>query len=491
MPGRPSAKATLKFSEAVDFARYYARRSLELDEVPGAVAEPLGTVLITPPWNFPFAIPLGGVLAAIAAGNAVILKPAPQTVLTARLVAECCWDAGIPRALVQFLPCADDKVGQTLVTHPGVDAVILTGGLATAELFHSWKPSLRLHAETSGKNAMVITAAADVELAIKDLVRSAFGHAGQKCSATSLAIVEASVYDDPAFLRRLADATRTLVVGPGHDLCTDVGPLIDPPTGNLLRALMVLDPGEQWLVEPTPLFVHSFSDQSLQDSGASDETRLWSPGVRVGVASGSWFHRTECFGPVLGVLRAEDLEQAIGFQNATPFGLTAGIHSLDPSEVDRWTDAVEAGNLYVNRGTTGAIVQRQPFGGWKRSVIGPTVKAGGPRYVASLCHWIEEDSVSQGQQQDLTAIDIAWQTWAAAELDAEYDPSGLLAETNVLRFRPLPHGVIVMVGPDAHSRSQRHSPRWPRSGPVAQCVSSPTSSQSVDGVIGVLSEGPR
>jgi RHH-type transcriptional regulator, proline utilization regulon repressor / proline dehydrogenase / delta 1-pyrroline-5-carboxylate dehydrogenase len=421
--GKTIGEGDPEVSEAVDFARYYAHGSSVTTTKAGW--QPLGIIVIAPPWNFPFAIPLGGVLAALAAGNAAILKPAPQTILTARLVAECCWAAGVPTNVLQFLPCPDDHVGQLLITHDHVDAVILTGGLATAELFHSWKPALRLHAETSGKNSMVITASADVELAVKDLVKSAFGHAGQKCSAASLAIVEASVYDDPAFFARLSDATRSLRVGPGFDIRTDVGPLIDPPTGNLLRALTTLDNGEEWLVAP---------------QCQSDDQRQWSPGIRIGVRDGSWFHTNECFGPVLGILRADDLDHAIRLQNATAYGLTAGLHSLDPTEIARWTNAVEAGNIYVNRSTTGAIVQRQPFGGWKRSVVGPTVKAGGPRYVASLCRWADNTTI------DETAAIADYREWSARELFARHDPSGLRAESNVLRLRPLPGGVAIRLG---------------------------------------------
>jgi RHH-type transcriptional regulator, proline utilization regulon repressor / proline dehydrogenase / delta 1-pyrroline-5-carboxylate dehydrogenase len=270
-----------------------------------------------------------------------------------------------------------------------------------------------------------------VELAVKDLVKSAFGHAGQKCSAASLAIVEAAVYDDPSFSTRLADATRSLRVGPGADVRTDVGPLIDPPSGNLLRALTCLDEGETWLVEPR--------DEST-------DRRLWRPGIRIGVREGSWFHTTECFGPVLGIMRADDLTHAIRLQNATEFGLTAGLHSLDPEEVSQWTERVEAGNLYVNRSTTGAIVARQPFGGWKRSVVGPTVKAGGPRYVASLAQWHDDESV------DESVVIERFRTWADRQRTAEDDVSGLRSESNVLRLRPVAGGIAVRIGVGATKR---------------------------------------
>ncbi|MGL5808659.1 MAG: proline dehydrogenase family protein [Nocardioides sp.] len=447
--GKIVAEGDPEVSEAIDFARWYAAAVRQLEHrrstgAPGRSGEAptdsgIGVVVIAPPWNFPFAIALGGALAALAAGNAVVLKPAPQTPLTGRLVAECCWEAGIPRDAIQFLRCAEDEAGRALITHDDVSAVVLTGARATADLFHSWKPSLRLLGETSGKNSMVITAAADLELAVKDLVRSAFGHAGQKCSAASLAIVEESVLTGTTFLDRLADATRNLVTGPARLATTDIGPLIEPPSDQLRRALGVLGAGESWLVRP----------QCLNE----DET-LWSPGIRTGVRPGSWFHLTECFGPVLGILAADDLDHAIELQNAPAYGLTAGLHSLDPGQIRQWVDRAEAGNLYVNRTTTGAIVGRQPFGGWKRSAVGPTAKAGGRHYVDALCTWGEgawgEGAWREGAWEAdgaVQSVGAGYRAWATEHLDTESDAQGFLrAESNTTRWRTLPGGVAVRAG---------------------------------------------
>ena len=269
--GKTVPEGDAEVSEAIDFARYYAADGRRLAGIDDARPAALGTVLVASPWNFPFAIPAGGVLAALAAGSAVILKPAPQSVDTAALIVELCVEAGIPADAVQFVPAPDGDVGRRLVTHPLVDAVVLTGSLATATMFLEWRPALRLHGETSGKNAMVISATADIDHAVADLVRSAFGHAGQKCSAASLAIVEASLHDDPAFLERLRDAAATLRVGPATDLATDVGPLIEPPGPALTRALTSLEPGESWLLEPTC---------------RSADRRTWTAGIRVGVRPG-------------------------------------------------------------------------------------------------------------------------------------------------------------------------------------------------------------
>ncbi|MGX9296554.1 proline dehydrogenase family protein [Tsukamurella paurometabola] len=454
--GKTVAEADPEISEAIDFARYYAQSALDLHDDEAAFT-PHRLVVVTPPWNFPVAIPLGGVLAALAAGAAVIIKPAPQVIRCGTAAIDALHAAGVPAGLVQLVNADEGAAGRRLVTHPDADAVVLTGASETAALFRGWRPELELLAETSGKNAMVITPAADPDLAVNDLVRSAFGHAGQKCSAASLAILVGSVGSSRRFLGQLEDAVRTLVVGEGHDLATTVGPLIEPASGKLLRGLTEPAPGERWLVEP----------RRLDEAG-----RLWSPGVLDGVAEGSWFHTTELFGPVLGIMRAATLDDALRLQNSTGYGLTAGLHSLDPDEITHWREKVEAGNLYINRHMTGAIVQRQSFGGWKRSSIGPGAKAGGPNYVAQFGCWADiavppapaaaptvfsERIIAAAP--GLSDEDVRWLHAAAAsderawnaEFGVEHDPTGLASESNVFRYRPLPH-LEVRIGAGARPR---------------------------------------
>ncbi len=301
-----------------------------------------------------------------------------------------------------------------------MDAVILTGSVETARRFLGWRPDLRLFAETSGKNAIIVTALADRDQAVRDLVRSAFGHNGQKCSAASLAICEAEVYDDPAFRRQLRDAAASLAVGSAWEEASRLTPLTQPPGAALQRALTTLDAGEEWLLEPRAL---------------SREAPLWSPGIKLGVRQGAFFHRTECFGPVLGLMRAVDLDEAIELANDQPFGLTSGIQSLDDREIARWLERIEAGTLYVNRHITGAIVGRQPFGGWKASSVGPGAKAGGPNYVLQLCRArqvapsVEEPAMLQA------AADSYERAWRE-HFSQVYEPIRLLGERNVFRYRP-------------------------------------------------------
>ncbi|MGI9608463.1 MAG: bifunctional proline dehydrogenase/L-glutamate gamma-semialdehyde dehydrogenase [Acidimicrobiales bacterium] len=413
-------EADVEVSEAIDFARWYGDRALELVD-DRATFRPFGVVAVVPPWNFPVAIPAGGVLASLAAGNAVVFKPAPETPRCAEIVAEACWAAGVPLDALQFVRTPDDEVGARLIT--SADAVILTGSTVTAELFRSWKPEIRLFAETSGKNAIIITPNADVDLAVADLVASAFGHSGQKCSAASLAILVGDVYDSPRFRRQLVDAVESIDIGPATDLSTTMTPIVGQLNERLERGLTQLDQGERWLVQPQLL---------------ERDSIMWSPGVRIGVEPGSWFHRTECFGPVLGLMRADDLEHAIELQNSSDFGLTGGIHSLDPNEIGRWDELVEVGNAYVNRAITGAIVQRQPFGGWKMSSVGPGAKAGGPNYVAQLGSWTPTAS-ENGDDYD---------EWWRTHFSIDHDPTGLFCEANIFRYRPL-RRVLLRIGEGA------------------------------------------
>lgn len=411
--GKTVREGDPEVSEAIDFATYAAHATIAHEDFvkQGLTWTPHRLVLVAGPWNFPAAIPTNGLVSAIAAGSAAILKPAPEArPVAAALVAQL-HDAGVPEDLVQLVCTPDNEVGQHLVTHPGVDMVMLTGSLETAEMFLRWKPDMYLNAETSGKNAMVITAAADIDQAIKELVKSAFGHAGQKCSAASLAIIESSVYDDPNFHSRLADAVHSLTVGDALDFNNMVGPIISAPTGNLKRALTTLEPGESWLVEPQEL-----------------ELNVFTPGVRKDVRPNSWFHLTECFGPVLGLMRARDLDHAIELQNAPIYGLTGGLQSLDPKEITHWVNHVQVGNAYINRHITGAIVERQPFGGWKKSSIGPGTKPGGPNHLSGYGVWTDPTL-------NLASNDYASQ-WVNY-FSTEHDPTGLLSEANILRYLPI------------------------------------------------------
>ncbi len=443
--GKTIAEGDVEVSEAIDFANYYAESARRLDVVDGAQFQPDRLTVVTPPWNFPVAIPAGSVLAALAVGSGVIIKAAPQTPRSAAVMVEALWQAGVPRDVLRYVTIDEGPLSKALISHSDVDRVILTGAWETAALFRSWRPELPLLAETSGKNAIIVTPSADLDLAVADVVKSAFGHAGQKCSAASLVIVVGSVGRSERFRRQLVDAASSMRVGFPSDPEVTMGPIIEPPLGKLAEGLTTLGQGERWLLAPNQV---------------GSDLRVWSPGIRDGVRPGSTFHRTEYFGPILGIMHAKSLRQAIEWQNATDYGLTAGIHSLDADEVNIWIDEVQAGNLYVNRGTTGAIVQRQPFGGWKRSSVGTTAKAGGPNYLTHLGTWSsrplrdsvtvkvlpEVEQILAAAMPRVTAVELP-QLRAAAGSDEkawkrEYgvmkDVSALGVERNVFRYVPVP-----------------------------------------------------
>lgn len=436
--GKTLAEADPEVSEAVDFVEFYRASARSFTALGGRGR---GVVVVVPPWNFPIAIPCGGIAAALAAGNTVILKPASDAVLVAWELCQCFWRAGVPKTALQFAPCPGATAGAQLIANPDVHAVILTGGTDTALRMLQGRPDLRLYAETGGKNATIVTALSDRELAIKHVVHSAFSHSGQKCSATSLLLLEAEVYDDPHFKHLLCDAVKSLRVGSAWNLETRMGPLIRPPSGDLETALKTLEPGESWAVMP---------------QCDPHNPRLWSPGVKYGVVPGSSTHRIEFFGPVLGVMRFEHLSEAIDWVHQTGYGLTSGLHSLDEREHMVWKERLRAGNLYLNRGTTGAIVLRQPFGGMGQSCFGPGMKAGGPNYVAQFMTFPTDSSpsvpIAEIRNPQLRGLCEQWtldnpalfrsmiqsydQAWAN-EFGCEHDSLRLLGQDNVRRYLPM------------------------------------------------------
>jgi RHH-type proline utilization regulon transcriptional repressor/proline dehydrogenase/delta 1-pyrroline-5-carboxylate dehydrogenase len=447
--GKTITEADVEISEAIDFAEYYRLNLKEWHQLPDIQWKAKGTILITPPWNFPCSIPAGGILAALATGNCVIFKPATESILVGWYLAQLFWKAGISRQVLQFLTCEDDPVGSRLIKDPRISAIVLTGATATAKLFLRMRPGLDLMAETGGKNTMVITGMADRDLAIKDLLHSAFGHAGQKCSACSLAILEAEVYDDLHFRQHLRDAAASLAVGSPWDFKTKVNPLIHAPNPALLKGLTQLENGEEWLLEPKQDPVNP---------------NIWSPGIKMGVKPSSFTFQQELFGPVLGLVRADSVEHAFALMNQTPYGLTAGIHSLDEREQEAWLNRIEAGNCYVNRTVTGAIVERQPFGGCKESSFGKGSKAGGPNYLVQFMQTEQatlptEQAIPHAtikalskaiEQHPTLSSDLA--LWKASVgsyafywneyFSKSHDPSLVIGQDNFQLYKPHPHIVL-------------------------------------------------
>ena len=372
--GKLFTEADPEVSEAIDFAEYYPFSTTAFSDIDPLRGHGKGVGVVISPWNFPIAIPCGGIVAALAAGNTVIFKPSSDALLVAWVLCQCFWRAGVSQNTLQFVPCSGTTAATTLTNHPAVDFIILTGGTATGLSILKQRPDILLAAETGGKNATIVTAMSDRDQAISNVIYSAFGNSGQKCSATSLLILEPEVYEDTHFKRQLVDAARSINTGSAWDFFNKMGPLIQPPQGDLKKALTDLEPGESWALQP----------QNLESN-----PHLWTPGIKWGVRPRSYTHLTEFFGPLLGVMRADDLDHAIKLVNATGYGLTSGLESLDPRESKYWQDRIKAGNLYINRGTTGAVTLRQPFGGMGKSALGAGMKTGSPKYVAQFMKFEE------------------------------------------------------------------------------------------------------
>lgn len=399
--GKLLTESDPEVSEAIDFVEFYAKTAQDFPQ-----GMPRGPVVVISPWNFPIAIPCGGVAAALATGNCAILKPSIETALVARLLCECFWQAGVPRQALQLVICDGPETSEHLLANPVIRTCIFTGGTETAKKILAARPDLHLLAETGGKNATIVSSLSDRDLAIKNVLHSAFSHSGQKCSATSLLLLEEEVYNDQPFLDSLVDAVSSLRVGSAWDLRTKIGPLIRPPRGALLRGIKELEPREQWLLMP---------------KNVEDNPCLYSPAIKRDVQPGSFTHLTELFGPVLAIMKYQDISQAIDLVHQSGYGLTSGLESLDDREQELWLSRMRAGNLYVNRPTTGAIVLRQPFGGMGKSAFGPGIKAGGPNYVMPFLQFPAIGTADCGESGD-------------KELNSRFD----LEETDLHTEQPAP-----------------------------------------------------
>jgi RHH-type proline utilization regulon transcriptional repressor/proline dehydrogenase/delta 1-pyrroline-5-carboxylate dehydrogenase len=290
------------------------------------------------------------------------------------MLCQAFWKAGIPSSALQFLPTNNDPEGTYLISHPKIDFTIFTGSTRTGLFILERQQNSTLFAETGGKNATIVTAAADRELAIKNILHSAFGNSGQKCSATSLVILEEEVFYDDSFKSKLVEGIKSLKTGKSWNFGSKVGPLANSIGGNLKEVIEKQD--GNWEVEPE---LNPKNDHML------------SPGLIWGIDTSHYTYSHELFGPIVSVMKATDLKEAIYLVNNTGYGLTTGLESLDEKEIDYWKNNIEAGNLYINRSTTGAVVLRQPFGGIKKSSIGAGIKAGGPNYVQQFTNITETD----------------------------------------------------------------------------------------------------
>jgi RHH-type proline utilization regulon transcriptional repressor/proline dehydrogenase/delta 1-pyrroline-5-carboxylate dehydrogenase len=397
--GKTWGEADADVTEAIDYLEFYAREALRLSaprlrHCPGEenlyTYVPRGVGLIVPPWNFPLAILTGMLSAAIVTGNAVILKPSSQTPVIAARFASLLHEVEVPPGVVQFLPGQGATLGEFLVTHPEIAFIAFTGSKEVgtrivrlaAELATGQTRIKHVVAEMGGKNAVIVDADADLDDAVVGVVQSAFGYQGQKCSACSRVIVVGRRYR--RFLERLVEATEGLRIGPPEDPGVSLGPVIEAQARQRIRE--VVSEGER-----------SGARLALQcpvpDLG---EGYFVGSAIFTDVAPDSFLAQEEIFGPVLAVLQATDFEAAIAIANRTAYALTGGLYSRSPAHIERARSAFEVGNLYINRRITGALVDRQPFGGFKLSGLGS--KAGGPDYLLQFVipRTITENTLRRG-----------------------------------------------------------------------------------------------
>ena len=398
--GKPWREADADVAEAIDFCEFYAREMIRLAEprrrdVPGETNAcehlPRGVAVVIPPWNFPLAIPCGMTVAALVAGNTVVLKPAEQSPVIAWHLVQILIEAGVPPGALSFLPGRGEEVGQALVNHPGVNLIAFTGsrdvGLLINRQAAETRPGQdhvkRVIAEMGGKNAIIVDDDADLDEAVVGVVQSAFGYSGQKCSACSRVIVLEGIHD--AFLARLVEAARAVKIGPAEQPETLVGPVID---AEARKRILELPPDSRRKKGGSSSMRTSASWRTSAPSSARSSSPMSRRYARVA--------QEEIFGPVLAVLKASDLDEALQIANGTQYALTGGLYSRSPREHRRVKREFIVGNLYINRGITGASVDRHPFGGFKLSGIG--TKAGGSDYLLEflLTRSITENTMRRG-----------------------------------------------------------------------------------------------
>ena len=388
--------------EAIDFCRYYAeqmRKLMNPSSMTGLTGEtsvyhhiPRGVSLVIAPWNFPLAILTGLVVANAVTGNTVVMKPAEQSSVVAAQLMRLVQEAGFPKGVIQYLPGIGEEVGAYLVKHPGIYTITFTGsravGLDMIQKASILSPGQR-HVkncviEMGGKNALIIDSDADMDEAVGGAVYSAFGFQGQKCSACSRVIVMKDIYEK--FISRLVEAVKSLAVLPAEDPRCIVGPVVDEEAYR--RILKTIEQGKK-------------NARFLYSGTVPEKGWFVPPTLFADVAPDSPLAQEEIFGPVLSILHAADLEEALKIANDVDYALTGGIYSRSPVHIARAKENMEVGNFYVNRPITGSIVNRHPFGGFKLSGIGN--KAGGPDYLQQFMHArvITENTMRRGFAPEL------------------------------------------------------------------------------------------
>ncbi len=388
--GKGWREADADVAEAIDYLEYYGREMMRLSAprvtqpLPGEsniyLYEPRGIAAVIAPWNFPLAILTGMTAAAVVAGNCAIVKPAEQSPVTGALLVEILREAGLPDAACQLLQ-GGGELGAYLVRHPAVHLIAFTGsrevGLEILRAAYDHPPEQehvkRVVCEMGGKNAIIVDEDADLDEAVVHILESAFGYQGQKCSAASRIILTEEIHDH--LLERLVEAVRSLKIGPPDDPRNFIGPVIDAAAHS--RIIGYIDLGKR-------------EGKCVLDREAPGGGYFIGPAIFGGIEPSHRLANEEIFGPVLSVIKAKGFDAALAIANRSSYALTGGIFSRSPAHIEKARKEFRVGNLYINRGITGAVVERQPFGGLKLSGIGS--KAGGPDY---LLQFLEPRTISE------------------------------------------------------------------------------------------------
>jgi len=362
-------EADEEFSETIESIQYIIHQLKKIMQHSDLSWTPQGSVLIISSRSFACSDPAASITAALLCGNTVIFKPAPDTLLSAWNLAKVFWEAGIPKTVLQFLICPDLLANQKLIPDERLSLIMLSGKNETAKQLLKTNPSINLKASCEGINCMTVTSFADQELAIKDILNSAFSHSGQKISSLSYVLLEKDLFESSSFLEKLKNAAKSLKTGPIWDPTVQITPLISRPEKELLHQLKVIDKKEKWLLKPT------------QDSS---NPHLWSPGIKLSKEP-LLNHATKVYRlPLLTILCVKNLKEAIDTINSLPNSLSASLHSLNEKEQLYWLKNTQVGNCFINRNCSQYKVCKQPFGGWKQSQYALETKKGGPNFIINF-----------------------------------------------------------------------------------------------------------
>ncbi|NGX63018.1 MAG: 1-pyrroline-5-carboxylate dehydrogenase [Candidatus Anoxychlamydiales bacterium] len=436
--GKSFFEADCEISDAIDAIEYHINNILDLYSHKNIQFESKGTFLITPAMSFPISTMAEIIACAFLCKNSIIIKPFLESSFACYTLAKLFLEIEPFQYFLQFINYSNDLLEKKLISDPRINSAMIYTSASYAKKLTKLRSGYELLASTGGINSIIVTNAADKEMAISAIIDSAFDFSGQKFSSASTLILEKEIYDDIEFQMNLKDAAENIIVNSAFDLKTTITPLINEPTKELKKALMTLDAAEMWLLQPK------------QDK---KNPNLFSPGIKYGVTQNS---SHENYAPLLSVMRANDLDHAIELANSSKFALAAGLFSLDGKEHSKWIDNIEAGNLYINSKITDAKIKRQPFGGYKESAFGPFHKSGGANYllnflklsqismptetlavndwVKSLTQFLENINVSK-ENLEIWLRSIANYAYFWQRLKHDLDHCKIIGQDNIHRYK--------------------------------------------------------